>query len=69
MNPKEEVPRIVAQVEKACRAGLQQERKDYDVATVIDLVANNALTLRAQDVITMIERAIEIGKRLGAQQR
>jgi hypothetical protein len=69
VNPKEETLRIVAQVEKFCRGGLQQERKDYDVATVIDLVADSALLLRAQDVTAMIERAIEIGKRLGAQQR
>jgi hypothetical protein len=69
VNPKEEIPRIFAEVEKLCRGGLQQERKDYDVATVIDLAANSALLLRAQDVTTMIERAIEIGKRLGPQQR
>jgi hypothetical protein len=69
VNPKEEMVRMIAQVEGACRAGLQKERKDYDVATVIDLVANSALLLRAQDVTTMIERAIEIGKRLGAQQQ
>jgi hypothetical protein len=69
VNPKEEMLRIVAEAEKSCRAGLQQERKDYDVATVIDLVSNGAILLRVQDVTTMIERAIEIGKRLGAQQR
>jgi hypothetical protein len=69
VNPKEEIPRMHTEAEKLCRNGLQQERKDYDVATVIDLVANSALLLRAQDVTTMIERAIEIGKRLGAQQR
>ena len=65
---KEENLRIVAEVEKLCRRGLQ-ERKDYDVATVIDLVAHSAITLRIQDVTTMIERAVEIGKRLGVQQR
>ena len=69
VNPKEETLRIVAEVEKFCRGFLQQERKDYDVATVIDLVANGALLLRVQDLTTMMERAIEIGKRLGAQQR
>jgi hypothetical protein len=68
VNPKEEVSRIVDEAEKLCRGGLQQERKDYDVATVIDLIANSALLLRVQDVTTMIERAIEIG-RLGAQRR
>jgi len=69
VNPKEETLRIIAEVEKLCRGGLQQERKDYDVATVIDLVAHSAITLRIQDVTTMIERAVEIGKRLGVQQR
>jgi hypothetical protein len=63
VNPKEETLRMIAQ------RGLQEERKDYDVATAIDLVANGAILLRVQDVTTMIERAIEIGKRLGAQQR
>src|SRR5262245_30123585 len=41
VNPTEEIPRFHAEVEKLCRGGLQQERKDYDVATVIDLVANS----------------------------
>jgi hypothetical protein len=69
VNPKEEILRMYTEAENLCRNGLQKERKDYDVATVIDLVANNVLILRVQDVTTMIERAIEIGKRLGAQQR
>jgi hypothetical protein len=33
------------------------------------LVGNSALLLRAQDVTTMIERPIEIGKRVAAQQQ
>jgi hypothetical protein len=66
---KEENLRIVAEVEKLCRRGLQQERKDYDVANVIDDVARSAMALRVLDVTTMLEHAIEIGKRLGLQQR
>jgi hypothetical protein len=43
VNTKEEMLRMYTEAENLCRNGLQKERKDYDVATVIDLIANSAL--------------------------
>jgi hypothetical protein len=43
VNINEENLRMVTEVEKLCRGGLQQESKDYDVANIIDGVARNAM--------------------------
>jgi hypothetical protein len=56
-------------IDELCRGGLQQEHQDYDVAEIVDLISNGVITLRANDITTMIERAIEIGKRQGARTR
>jgi hypothetical protein len=67
INPKEMTLLYFKRVDELCRGGLQQDRQDYDVAEVIDLISNGVVTLRANEITTMIERAIEIGKRQGVR--
>jgi hypothetical protein len=69
INPTEMSVLYLNRVDELCRGGLQQERQDYDVAEIVDLISNGVITLRANDITTMIERAIEIGKRQGARTR
>jgi hypothetical protein len=69
INPKEMTLLYFKRVDELCRGGLQQDRQDYDVAEVIDLISNGVVTLRANEITTMIERAIEIGKRQGVRTR
>jgi hypothetical protein len=68
-NPVDETIRGLESIDNLCRNGLQKEHRDYDVATIIDLIANSVLAQRLNDITTMIEHATEIGRRLGARPR
>jgi hypothetical protein len=66
-NPKDETLREMTGLDNLCRAGLQKEGRDYDIADLIDLHANAVLGQRASDVTAMLEHATEAGRRLGSR--
>jgi hypothetical protein len=68
-DPKEDLLREFTAIDNLCRNGLQKERRDYDVAELIDLRADGVLALRMLDVTTMIENGTEAGRRLGARKQ
>lgn len=62
-----ETLREMTALDNLCRAGLQKEGRDYDIADLIDLHANAVLGQRASDVTAMLEHAMEAGRRRAAR--
>jgi hypothetical protein len=62
-NPADETRRELTAIDNLCRNGLQTERQDYDIAEIIDLRAAAVLAQRAIDITTMLEHAMEAGRR------
>jgi hypothetical protein len=55
------------QVDTLCRNGLQKDRRDNDVADMIDLQQLDALTRRTQELHGIIHKLIEVGREKGAK--
>jgi len=65
----DDAPREMVAIDNLCRNGLRMEQRDYDVADLIDLRAQAAVAVRAHEITTMLEHAMEAGRRLGARSR
>jgi hypothetical protein len=55
------------QVDTLCRNGLQKDRRDNDVADMIDLQQMDALTRRTQELHGIIHKLIEVGREKGGK--
>jgi hypothetical protein len=56
IQPGEMTQLYLKRVDELCRGGLQQDRQDYDVAEIVDLISDGVITLRANEINTMLER-------------